>query len=70
MFMTLRSTQIGMSAGTPIGVPADIPIWVDRNVMNMDYIILGGGNRTSKLKVNPAVLSQLEHVEVVEELAN
>ena len=62
----------GMEIGgvTPIGVPADIPIWVDRNVMNMDYIILGGGNRTSKLKVNPAVLSQLEHVEVVEELAN
>ncbi|MFT5115443.1 MAG: prolyl-tRNA editing enzyme YbaK/EbsC (Cys-tRNA(Pro) deacylase) [Parasphingorhabdus sp.] len=61
----------GMEIGgvTPIGLPEDLRVWVDDAVMSRDYIILGGGNRTSKLKVNPDVLLQLENIEVVSGLA-
>ena len=43
----------GMEIGgvTPIGLPAGVPVWVEAGVMALDYVILGGGNRTSKLKV-------------------
>jgi hypothetical protein len=33
--------------------------------MHRDYIILGGGNRTSKLKVDPQILNLLPGVEIV-----
>lgn len=60
----------GMEIGgvTPISLPESLPIWVDSNVMDRDYIILGGGNRTSKLKVIPQLLNTLKQVEVVEGL--
>ena len=62
----------GMEIGgvTPLSLPADLPVWVDDNVMNCDYIILGGGNRTSKLKVVPDTLKLLPSVEIVAGLAN
>lgn len=62
----------GMEIGgvTPIAMTTELPILVDDAVMQCDYIILGGGNRTSKLKVAPSVLELLPHVEIVSELAN
>lgn len=62
----------GMEIGgvTPIGLPASIPIWVDEDVTHCEYIILGGGNRSSKLKVPPKLLLSVPGVEVVPDLAN
>ena len=37
--------------------------------MGLDYIILGGGNRTSKLKVPPGIFLQIADCEIVAELA-
>lgn len=54
---------------TPVALPKDLPIWVDSNAMHSEYIILGGGNRSSKLKVNQAILSQLPDVSAVTGLA-
>ena len=61
----------GMEIGgvTPLALPADLPIWVDEAVMQCEYIVLGGGNRSCKLKVDPQVLIQQPSVEVVESLA-
>jgi prolyl-tRNA editing enzyme YbaK/EbsC (Cys-tRNA(Pro) deacylase) len=57
----------GMEIGgvTPFGLPHEMSIWIDDNVMQRDYIILGGGNRTSKLKVDPQILNLLPGVEIV-----
>jgi len=62
----------GMEIGgvTPIGLSTDIPIWVDADVTRCDYIILGGGNRSSKLKVSPDLLTSAPGVETVSGLAN
>ena len=61
----------GMEIGgvTPLALPDELPIWIDVNVMQRNYIILGGGNRTSKLKVNPQSLNLLPGVEVIIGLA-
>ena len=61
----------GMELGgvTPFGLPADLPLWVDSRVMQCDKIILGGGNRSSKLLMPPAGLLTLPGAEVVVDLA-
>jgi prolyl-tRNA editing enzyme YbaK/EbsC (Cys-tRNA(Pro) deacylase) len=62
----------GMLIGgvTPFGLPDTLAIWVDRAVMARPRIILGGGDRSSKVLVPPAGLLALPSVEVVEGLAN
>jgi prolyl-tRNA editing enzyme YbaK/EbsC (Cys-tRNA(Pro) deacylase) len=61
----------GMEIGgvTPFGLPAELPILVDARVMEPEWVILGGGNRSSKLRVAPSVLSALPAVRVIEGLA-
>ena len=66
---TRELTNMEIGGVTPIGLPIALPIWVDESVMQCDYIILGGGNRASKLKVSPSVLTQLSGTEVVAGLA-
>jgi len=61
----------GMEIGgvTPFGLLDGLPVLVDARVMEPDWIILGGGNRSSKLKIAPEVLRSLPAVRVVEGLA-
>jgi prolyl-tRNA editing enzyme YbaK/EbsC (Cys-tRNA(Pro) deacylase) len=42
---------------------------VDARVMKRDWIILGGGNRTSKIKASPEVLRHAPDMTVVADLA-
>jgi prolyl-tRNA editing enzyme YbaK/EbsC (Cys-tRNA(Pro) deacylase) len=61
----------GMEIGgvTPFGLPVDLPVLVDARVMGPDWIVLGGGNRSSKLRLAPEALLVLRSVRVVEGLA-
>jgi prolyl-tRNA editing enzyme YbaK/EbsC (Cys-tRNA(Pro) deacylase) len=61
----------GMEIGgvTPLCLPDDLPIWIDDAVMQCEYVVLGGGNRESKLKVDPRVLLMQPATEVVVGLA-
>ena len=63
--------QTGMEIGgvTPLGVPDTLPVWVDESIWALDYVILGGGNRISKIKTSPKVLETLPNVEFVAALA-
>ncbi|HEY9733308.1 MAG TPA: YbaK/EbsC family protein [Drouetiella sp.] len=60
----------GMQIGgvTPFGLP-DIPIYVDAAVMNVSEAILGGGNRSTKVLLDPKELLKIPHVEVIDGLA-
>src|SRR5919106_3506296 len=51
----------GMEIGgvTPFGLPPELPVLVDPLVMEPDWIVLGGGNRSSKLRLAPSVLGAL-----------
>jgi prolyl-tRNA editing enzyme YbaK/EbsC (Cys-tRNA(Pro) deacylase) len=66
---TKEMTGMEIGGVTALGLPADLPLWVDGDVMRRDFVILGGGNRSSKLKVLPALLGTTPNVEIVEGLA-
>jgi prolyl-tRNA editing enzyme YbaK/EbsC (Cys-tRNA(Pro) deacylase) len=54
---------------TPFGLPPELPVLVDARVMEPEWVVLGGGNRSSKLRLAPSILTELESVRVVEGLA-
>ncbi|MGI9317006.1 MAG: YbaK/EbsC family protein [bacterium] len=64
-------TITGMEIGgvTPFALPNDLVVWVDDNVVEREYIVLGGGNRTSKLKVSPKTFEHMHNIEIVSGLA-
>lgn len=61
----------GMTLGgvTAFGLPDDLPIWVDAEVMRRDRIILGGGSRSIKVFTPSSTLTKLANVTVVDDLA-
>jgi prolyl-tRNA editing enzyme YbaK/EbsC (Cys-tRNA(Pro) deacylase) len=61
----------GMMIGgvTIFALPPELPIYVDERIMALDYVIVGSGSRSSKLKVSPEVLRSLPNARVVAELA-
>ena len=60
----------GMEVGgvTPFSLPEGLQLYVDSRIMVLDWVILGGGGRDSKLKISPEVFHQLG-AEIVENLA-
>lgn len=73
-FATAEETKslTGMEIGgvTPLAPPPGFPIWIDPSLMKLEYVILGGGNRTSKIKVSPRILTTLPMAELVDDLTN
>lgn len=61
----------GMTIGgvTPVGLPPDLPLWVDARVMSRERIILGGGSRERKILCSSTLLEKLPNCEIVEGLA-
>lgn len=65
---TVRLTGMAIGGVTPMGLPADLSLWVDARVMERERIILGGGSRERKVLAPPAILVALGAI-VVEGLA-
>ena len=66
---TREITGMAIGGVTVVGLPDDLPIWVDSRVMDRERIILGGGSRSCKVLAPPALLLALPNVEVVEGLS-
>ena len=60
----------GMEVGgvTPFSLPEELKLYVDSLIMELEWVILGGGGRDHKLKISPDVFHQLG-AEIVENLA-
>lgn len=65
---TERITGMAIGGVTPFGLPPNLPLWVDRRVMDRERIILGGGGRDRKVFAPPAILAAVG-AEVVDDLA-
>jgi prolyl-tRNA editing enzyme YbaK/EbsC (Cys-tRNA(Pro) deacylase) len=61
----------GMEIGgvTPFGLPHDVPLLIDARVMEPEWVLVGGGNRSSKLRIAPSAIGNLPNARVVEGLA-
>jgi prolyl-tRNA editing enzyme YbaK/EbsC (Cys-tRNA(Pro) deacylase) len=66
---TKEVTGMELGGVTPLALTVDLPVWIDERVMSADYIILGGGNRSTKIKITPEALLQIPDATVVENLA-
>lgn len=65
-------TRTGMEYGgiSPLGLPADWPIYVDAAVAASDAVMIGSGTRRGKLELPGALLATLPSAQVIDGLAN
>ena len=68
--LTAELTGMIMGGVTPFGLPDEIEVLVDAAVMEHPWVIVGGGSRSLKVKVDPEVFARMKNVRVVEGLAN
>jgi prolyl-tRNA editing enzyme YbaK/EbsC (Cys-tRNA(Pro) deacylase) len=66
---TVQRTGMLVGGVTVFGLPADMPLYIDRRVMQLEEVVLGGGSRSWKVRVAPSVLLRLPNANVVEGLA-
>lgn len=66
---TKEMTGMEIGGVTALALPDTLPLWIDGDVMRREFVILGGGNRTSKLKVRSGLFSQTPNTEIIEGLA-
>ena len=61
----------GMMIGgvTALALPDGLPIYADVRLLEMDYVILGAGSRSGKVKLPPQELEKLPGLEFIEDLS-
>ena len=61
----------GMMIGgvTALALPEGLSIYADVRLLKMDYVILGAGSRSGKVKMAPRDLGKLPGLEFVEGLS-
>jgi len=66
---TLARTGQEIGGVTVFGIPEEIPIWVSPTVIERDWVVVGAGTRSAKIKLDPAVFIDHSRYEVVSGLA-
>ena len=66
---TRAATGMEIGGVTPIALPGELEIWVDARIMACEWVILGGGDRSHKIKVAPALFERIPSAIVIEGLA-
>ena len=67
--LTTEVTGQEIGGVTAFGLPDGLPVWIDSRVMDSDWVIIGAGSRSAKIKLDPRQLEGLEGYHVVEGLA-
>lgn len=66
---TVAITGMQPDGVTPLGLPPDLPVYVDAGLLDAERVVVGGGSRRLKLVLPSAALAALPRVEVVSDLA-
>lgn len=64
-----QTTELtGMKIGGVVifGLPVDVPVFADEAVMRQSEVVMGGGNRTSKLLLNPSEIVKLPRSQIAD----
>ncbi len=61
----------GMEIGgvTPFALPADLPLYVDARIRDVERAIVGGGSRRLKVLLDPAGFDDLPNTQWIDDLA-
>ena len=62
---TRQLTGMMIGGVTALALPPELPIYADARLLEMDYIILGAGSRSAKLKMPPAELGKLPGLQFI-----
>ena len=65
---TMEATGMMIGGVTPFGVDESIPLLIDSRIMDQDRVIVGGGSRSLKIHVDPAVFTKMPNVRVIDGL--
>lgn len=67
--LTRALTGMELGGVTVLGLPPDLPLWIDAAVMARERVVIGGGSRAWKVRLPPALLRAIPGAFVVEGLA-
>ncbi|MGI8517009.1 MAG: YbaK/EbsC family protein [Acidimicrobiia bacterium] len=67
---TVEVTGMEIGGVTPFGLPEGLRVWIDEAVMNPDWVIVGAGSRSAKIRVDPAIFHRVRDAEIVAGLAS
>lgn len=67
--LTVDLTGQEIGGVTVFGLPDELPVWVDAGVLDRDWVIVGAGSRSAKIKLDPSQFRELQGFEIVEGLA-
>lgn len=67
--VTAEVTGMVMGGVTPFGLPDGLDVLVDSTVLERDWVVVGGGSRAVKIKVDPEVFTRMPSVQVIDGLA-
>jgi len=66
---TMALTGMMIGGVTIFALPEGLPIYVDDSLMSCPYVILGGGSRSSKIKIAPEAFARLPGARIIVALA-
>ncbi len=66
---TMALTGMMIGGVTVFALPEHLPIYVDEGLMACPYVILGGGSRSSKIKIAPEVFARFPGAQIIAGLA-
>jgi prolyl-tRNA editing enzyme YbaK/EbsC (Cys-tRNA(Pro) deacylase) len=66
---TMALTGMMIGGVTVFALPPELPIYVDEQIMSLDYVILGGGSRSLKVKISPERLRRLPNLQIIPSLS-
>jgi prolyl-tRNA editing enzyme YbaK/EbsC (Cys-tRNA(Pro) deacylase) len=66
---TMALTGMMIGGVTVFALPPDLPIYVDDKLMEREWVILGSGSRSSKIKIAPEVFRRIPNATIVPNLA-
>ena len=62
---TRQLTGMQIGGVTALALPPELPIYADQLLLEMDYVVLGAGTRSAKVKLPPAELSKLPNLQFI-----
>jgi prolyl-tRNA editing enzyme YbaK/EbsC (Cys-tRNA(Pro) deacylase) len=67
--LTQELTGQEIGGVTIFGLPDDLPVWIDSRVLENDWVVVGAGSRSAKIRFDPNQVVGRDLWEVVEGLA-
>lgn len=66
---TVDLTGMLIGGVTLFGLPDDLPKYIDSTMLDLDEVVIGGGSRSCKIRLDPSHLTRIPNLAVVQGLA-